>query len=97
MAKDGVWDGLDKVRVGLGVVTAFMSDEYLEVLAEVNNAESPAEVLAAREKIKELMVLWREECPEYSFMVDCLFLFSERMLHSLAEQESCHCEACQGE
>ena len=48
----GVWDGIDKERVGRGLVTAFMSDEYLEVLADINNAETRADVLAAREKIK---------------------------------------------
>ena len=29
----GVWDGLDKERVSRGMVTAFLSDEYLEALA----------------------------------------------------------------
>ena len=90
MKKEGVWDGLDKERVGLAVVTAFMSDEYLEVLAEMNNAESAAQVLAAREKAKELMTLWREECPEYAFMVDCLYLFSERMIQALDQHAASH-------
>jgi hypothetical protein len=90
MKKEGVWDGLDKERVGLAVVTAFMSDEYLEVLAEMNNAESAAEVLAARDKAKELMALWREECPEYAFMVDCLYLFSERMIQALDHHAASH-------
>ena len=80
----GVWDGIDKERVGRGLVTAFMSDEYLEVLADINNAESEAEVLAARAKIKDLMVLWREEVPEFAFAVDALYLFSEKMLEALA-------------
>lgn len=80
----GVWDGLDKERVARAMVTAFMSDEYLEVLAAVNNAESLAELTAARENVKSLMALWREECPEYAFVVDALFLFSEKMEQQLA-------------
>lgn len=84
-AKPGVWDGLDKSRVSKAVVTAFMSDDYLEVLAALNNAESKAEVLKARELVKEQMALWREECPEYAFMVDCLYLFSDRMLDFFPE------------
>lgn len=80
----GVWDGIDKERVGRGLVTAFMSDEYLEVLADINNAETPADILAAREKIKELMGLWREEVPEFAFAVDALYLFSEKMMEALA-------------
>ena len=76
----GVWDGLDKDRVSRAVVTAFTSDEYLELLARINNAESPAEVEAAREDLKEVMGVWREECPEYAFMVDCLYLFSEKAM-----------------
>ena len=83
----GVWDGIDKERVGRGLVTAFMSDEYLEVLAEINNAESEAEVLTARAKIKDLMALWREEVPEFAFAVDALYLFSEKMLELLAAGE----------
>jgi len=74
----GVWDGIDKPRVSRGLVTAFMSDEYLEALAAVVNAETPADIAAARVKIKELMALWREEVPEYAFAVDALFLFSEK-------------------
>lgn len=80
----GVWDGLDKERVAKAMVTAFLSDEYLEVLAEVNNAERVAELLAARTRIKDLMALWREECPDYAFAVDLLFLFSEKMEQQLA-------------
>jgi len=75
----GVWDGLDKDRISRAVVTAFSSDEYLELLAAINNANNPAEVEAARVRLKEFMGLWREECPEYAFMVDCLYLFSEKM------------------
>jgi len=75
----GVWDDLDKERVSRAVVTAFYSDEFLDVLADINNAQSPGEVRQARERVKELMGLWRQECPEYAFMVDCLFLFSEKM------------------
>lgn len=80
----GVWDGLDKERVAKAMVTAFMSDDYLEVLAEVNNAETVAELAAARARIKDLMALWREECPEYAFVIDVLFLFSEKMEQQLA-------------
>lgn len=80
----GVWDGLDKERVSRGVVTAFSSDEYLGLLARINNAESTAELEAARQDLKEVMALWRQECPEYSFMVDCLYLFSEKMALYLA-------------
>ncbi|MGE4539594.1 MAG: hypothetical protein AB7D37_21180 [Desulfovibrio sp.] len=83
----GVWDGIDKERVGRGLVTAFMSDEYLEVLAEINNAETEGEVLAARDKVKDLMVLWREEVPEYAFAVDALYLFSEQMIEMLKDME----------
>ena len=79
----GVWDGIDKERVGRGLVTAFMSDEYLEVLADINNAETRADVLAAREKVKDLMALWREEVPEFAFAVDALYLFSEKVLETL--------------
>ncbi|GFK93720.1 hypothetical protein NNJEOMEG_01554 [Fundidesulfovibrio magnetotacticus] len=75
----GVWDGLDKERIGRAAVTAFDSDEYLELLARLNNAESLADIEAARESLKDVMALWRQECPEYAFMVDCLYLFSERM------------------
>jgi hypothetical protein len=75
----GVWDGLDKERISKAVLTAFSSDEYLELLAAMNNAETPAEVAAARAQLKEVMALWRQECPEYAFMVDCLYLFSEKM------------------
>ncbi len=74
----GVWDGLDKPRVSKAMVTAFMSDEYLEALAAVVNAETSADIAAARGKIKELMALWREEVPEYAFAIDALFLFSEK-------------------
>ena len=74
----GVWDGLDKPRVSKAMVTAFMSDEYLEALAAVVNAETSADIAAARGKIKELMALWREEVPEYAFVIDALFLFSEK-------------------
>lgn len=74
----GVWDGIDKDRVSRGLVTAFMSDEYLEALAAINNAETVAEVRSAREKVKELMTLWRQEVPEFAFAVDALYLFSEK-------------------
>lgn len=79
----GVWDGLDKPRVAKALVTAFLSDEYLEVLAAVNNAETVAELAEARGKIKDLMALWRQECPEYAFVIDALFLFSEKMEQQL--------------
>ena len=75
----GVWDGIDKDRVAKALVTAFMSDEYLEALAAVNNAESPADLAAARALIKDLMVLWREEAPEYAFVIDALYIFSEKI------------------
>ena len=84
----GVWDGIDKERVAKGLVTAFMSDEYLEALADSNNAETVAELMTAREKIKELMALWREECPEFAFAVDALFLFSEKMQQTLETGEA---------
>lgn len=80
----GVWDGLDKERIGKAVLTAFSSDEYLELLARINNAESQAEIDEARRDVKEVMALWRTECPEYAFMVDCLYLFSEKMSLYLA-------------
>lgn len=80
----GVWDGLDKERVSRALVTAFMSDEYLEVLATINNAESVADLDAARSQVKELMALWREEVPEFAFAVDALYLFSEKMAQVLA-------------
>ncbi|WP_243362561.1 hypothetical protein [Fundidesulfovibrio terrae] len=75
----GVWDGLDKERISRAVLTAFSSDEYLELLAAINNADTVAEVEAARAQLKDVMALWRQECPEYAFMVDCLYLFSEKM------------------
>lgn len=75
----GVWDGLDKQRVAKGLVTAFMSDEYLETLAAINNAETVADLDAAQAHVKELMALWREECPDYAFAIDVLFLFSEKI------------------
>jgi len=75
----GVWDGLDKERISRAVLTAFTSDEYLELLARMNNAESLTELHAAKDGAKDIMALWREECPEYAFMVDCLYLFSEKM------------------
>jgi hypothetical protein len=75
----GVWEGLEKERISRAVLTAFSSDEYLDLLARINNAESPAEVEAARRDLKEIMAVWRQECPEYAFMVDCLYLFSEKM------------------
>lgn len=81
--KTGVWEDLDKERISKAVLTAFMSDDYLESLAAINNAETAAEALAARESVKEQMALWREECPDYAFMVDCLFLFSEKMAQNL--------------
>jgi hypothetical protein len=81
----GVWDGIDKERVAKAMVTAFLSDEYLEALAAINNAETAADIAAAREKVKELMGLWREEVPEYAFVVDALYLFSEKMLQQLAD------------
>ncbi|MHC1712732.1 MAG: hypothetical protein AB9872_11355 [Solidesulfovibrio sp.] len=83
----GVWDGLDKPRVAKAMVTAFMSDEYLETLAAINNAETAAEIAAVREKIKDLMALWREEVPEYAFVVDALYLFSEKMQQGLSATE----------
>lgn len=79
----GVWDGIDKARVAKALVTAFASDEYLEALAAINNAETVAELAQARETVKELMAVWREECPEYAFAIDALFLFSERMERDL--------------
>jgi hypothetical protein len=84
----GVWDGIDKHRVGKGLVTAFMSDEYLETLAAINNAETVAEIALAQGKIKELMALWREECPDYAFAIDALFLYSEKMQQALDTQAS---------
>ncbi|WP_243439935.1 hypothetical protein [Fundidesulfovibrio soli] len=75
----GVWDDLDKERVSHAVLTAFGSDEYLELLARINNADTPEEVRQARAELKDIMALWRQECPEYAFMVDCLYLFSEKM------------------
>jgi hypothetical protein len=81
----GVWDGLDKERVSRALVTAFLSDEYLEVLAAINNAETIAEIDAARERVKELMGLWREEVPEYAFVIDALYLFSDKLRLQLAE------------
>lgn len=87
-AKIGVWDGLDKERVSRAVVTAFMSDEYLEALAAINNAESREQVQQARSLVKEQMSLWREECPDYAFMVDCLYLFSEKMLQFFPEDDA---------
>lgn len=75
----GVWDGIDKDRVAKAMVTAYLSDEYLETLAAINNAETLAELNAAREKIKDLMALWREEAPEYAFVIDALYLFSEKI------------------
>ncbi len=83
----GVWDGLDKNRVSKAVVTAFASDEYLEALAAINNAETPAELEAARAAVKDLMALWRAEVPEYAFMIDCLYLYSDKMLRDLTGQE----------
>ena len=75
----GVWDGIDKERVAKAMVTAYLSDEYLEALAAINNAETLAELAAAREQIKDLMALWREEAPEYAFVIDALYLFSEKI------------------
>uniref|UniRef100_I2PY61 Uncharacterized protein n=1 Tax=Desulfovibrio sp. U5L TaxID=596152 RepID=I2PY61_9BACT len=80
----GVWDGIDKDRVSRGLVTAFMSDEYLEALADINNAETVAELRAARVKVKDLMTLWREEVPEFAFAIDALYLFSEKVEQQLA-------------
>lgn len=79
----GVWDGIDKDRVSRGLVTAFMSDEYLEALADINNAETVAEIQAARVKVKDLMTLWREEVPEFAFAIDALYLFSEKVEQQL--------------
>jgi hypothetical protein len=79
----GVWDGIDKDRVSRGLVTAFMSDEYLEALADINNAETVAELQAARVKVKDLMTLWREEVPEFAFAIDALYLFSEKVEQQL--------------
>ena len=84
----GVWDELNKERISRAVLTAFTSDEYLGLLARINNAESLAELQAAKDSIKEIMALWREECPEYAFMVDCLYLFSEKMAVYLSAQNS---------
>jgi len=81
----GVWDELDKERISRAVLTAFTSDEYLGLLARINNAETQAELQAARDGVKDMMALWREECPEYAFMADCLFLFSEKMEVYLGE------------
>lgn len=81
----GVWDGLDKERISLAVVTAFNANDYMDLLAEINNAESLADIEAARARIKDVMGLWRAECPEYAFMVDCLYLFSEKMAQYLGE------------
>ncbi|EKO38572.1 MAG: hypothetical protein B193_2721 [Solidesulfovibrio magneticus str. Maddingley MBC34] len=75
----GVWDGIDKDRGAKAMVTAFMSDEYLEALAAVNNAETVADLAVARARIKDLMALWREEAPEYAFVIDALYIFSEKM------------------
>ncbi|KHK00771.1 hypothetical protein [Desulfovibrio sp. TomC] len=75
----GVWDGIDKERVAKAMVTAYLSDEYLEALAAINNAETLAELAAARDKVKDLMALWREEAPEYAFVIDALYLFSEKI------------------
>lgn len=83
----GVWDGIDKDRVSRGMVTAFMSDEYLEALADINNAETVAELKAAREKVKDLMTLWREEVPEFAFAIDVLYLFSEKAEQQLTGRE----------
>ena len=82
----GVWDGLDKDRISRAVVTAFTSDEYLELLARINNADTVAEVESARQGLKDFMALWREECPEYAFMVDCLYLFSEKAMVYLTRE-----------
>lgn len=82
----GVWDGIDKDRVSKALVTAYMSDEYLEVLAAINNAETVAELDAAREQVKELMALWREEVPEFAFAIDVLYLFSEKIREQLPDQ-----------
>lgn len=86
-AKISVWEGLDKERIAKAAVTAFMSDDFLQALAAINNAESREELLAARGLVKEQMTLWREECPDYAFMVDCLYLFSEKMEDYFSEGE----------
>lgn len=86
----GVWDGLDKERIGRAVVTAFNANDYMELLAQINNAENLADIEAARGRIKDVMGLWREECPEYAFMVDCLYLFSERMIQALDQHAASH-------
>ncbi|MFZ5811492.1 MAG: hypothetical protein ACOY4F_05575 [Thermodesulfobacteriota bacterium] len=83
----GVWDGLDKERISRAVVTAYMSDEYLDILAEVNNADSADAVRRATDRIKEVMGLWREECPDYAFMVDCLYLFAEKRIRDLTGRQ----------
>ncbi len=88
----GVWDGLDKERISRAVVLAYMSDEYLEALEMVNNAQTDEELTLSREKVKDLMELWREECPEYAFMVDCLYLFSESIEQSIALESSSETE-----
>ncbi len=77
--KEGVWDRLDKERVSRAVLTAFGSDEFMGLLAEINNAETVEELAQARAQLKDVMALWRAECPDYAFMVDCLYLFSEKM------------------
>jgi hypothetical protein len=84
----GVWDGIDKERVAKAMVTAYLSDEYLEALAAINNAETLAELAAAREQIKDLMALWREEAPEYAFVIDALYLFSEKIQVQLTGGQS---------
>ena len=79
----GVWDELDKERIAKAVVTAYMSDEYLDILADINNAENPAQAEAAKGRIGEVMGVWREECPDYAFMVDCLYLFAQKRIRDL--------------
>ena len=82
----GVWDGIDKQRVVKAVTTAFGSDEYLEALAAVHNAETLEELTAARQTLKELMAFWREEIPAFAFMIDCLYIYSDKVLRDLTGQ-----------
>ena len=66
-----------------GIAAAATKDISLNVDGAATSMRTTAatvqDVLAAREAIKDVMGLWRQECPEYSFMVDCLYLFSEKM------------------
>lgn len=83
--KEGVWDGLPKERVLKGVTTALGSPEFMETLAEIYNAEKPAEIDATLGAVKDMMSAWREEAPEYAFMIDCLFHFAEQSKRELSD------------